>query len=93
MKDNLYDVWLTTVLPVGGSEYKKLFEIFPDTYELYRASEEELEAAGASLKMIYALRNKDLNRAARITEYCGRKNIELITCFDKRYPQTEKDGY
>ncbi len=87
MKDALYDTWLTTVLPAGGCEYKKLFNYFTDAYEIYRANEAELEAAGASAKLVYAMRGKDLNRAARINEYCNRQGIELITCFDKRYPQ------
>ena len=87
MKDVLYDAWLTTVLSAGSVEYKKLFSYFPDSYETYRADEAELEAAGASPKLIYAMRRKDLSRAAKITEYCNRQGIELITCFDKRYPQ------
>lgn len=87
MKDILYDAWLTTVLSAGSSEYRKLFSYFSDSYEIYRADEAELEAAGASAKLIYAMRNKDLDRAAKITEYCNRQGIELITCFDKRYPQ------
>jgi DNA processing protein len=87
MKDILYEAWLTTVLPAGGSEYKKLFKYFSEPYDIYRADEAELEAAGASAKLIYAMRKKDLNRAAKISEYCNRQGIELITCFDKRYPQ------
>ncbi len=83
----LYEIWLTTCLSAGSKAYEKLFEHYETAYDIYRAEPGELERIGISEKLAAALSKKDLRHAGQATEFCAKKDIKLIVCGERDYPE------
>ena len=70
-KDSLYWVWLALRMGVASKEFPSFYHAFPDPYEIYRLSEEEIgQIEGLSIAKKEALGDKSLNEAYNIIKYC-----------------------
>ena len=86
-KDNLYWVWLALRMGVASKEFPSFNQAFPDPYEIYRLSEEEIgQIEGLSIAKKEALGDKSLNEAYNIVKYCRENKIGIISYADKEYP-------
>ena len=86
-KDSLYWVWLALRMGVASKEFPSFYHAFPDPYEIYRLSEEEIgQIEGLSIAKKEALGDKSLNEAYNIIKYCRENKIGIISYADKEYP-------
>lgn len=86
-KDSLYWVWLALRMGVASKEFPSFYHAFPDPYEIYRLSEEEIgQVEGLSIAKKEALGDKSLNEAYNIIKYCRENKIGIISYADKEYP-------
>lgn len=86
-KDNLYWVWLSLRMGVASKEFPGFYNAFPDPYEIYRLSEEEIgQIEGLSIARKEALGDKSLNEAYNVVKYCRENKIGIISYADKEYP-------
>ena len=86
-KDSLYWVWLALRMGVASKEFPSFYHAFPDPYEIYRLSEEEIgQIESLSIAKKEALGDKSLNEAYNIIKYCRENKIGIISYADKEYP-------
>lgn len=91
MSCGLYDVWLSLRMYPGRSAHRRLFEIFGNAYNVYRADPAETEAAGLPDGLASRLADKSLERAVAIMDYCTRSGITLVTEGCEGYPRRLSD--
>ncbi len=90
--DNLvYTVWLSLSCTAGLETFSKLLGKFSSSEKIYDADAESIASCIGSRSSDYNLLvDKSLERAERIVEFCKRKNIGILTYFDKNFPQNLK---
>ena len=72
---------------VASKEFPGFYNAFPDPYEIYRLSEEEIgQIEGLSIARKEALGDKSLNEAYNVVKYCRENKIGIISYADKEYP-------
>ena len=72
---------------VASKEFPSFYNAFPDPYEIYRLSEEEIgQIEGLSIARKEALGDKSLNEAYNVVKYCRENKIGIISYADKEYP-------
>ena len=83
----IYWLWLSLRCTPGSKTYATLRKSFDSPYDVYHASEQQIEVALAGSKRdIRSLCNKELTDAKKLLDYCVRTGIRLI-CYDSdEYP-------
>ncbi|MCL2837913.1 MAG: DNA-processing protein DprA [Oscillospiraceae bacterium] len=89
MENNiLYQLWLN--LRLGHDHYKvdKAIRLFDSAENIYHAEKlDKSRIFHLGLGSLFAFRDKSLDEAKRIVEECEKKNIQMITMDDERYPK------
>ena len=84
---NLYWIWLSDKFGVASKEFPAFAEKFPDPYDVYRLSEEEIEQLdGVGERVKARLCDKTLEDAYSILKYCRKYKISVIGYGDDEYP-------
>ncbi len=86
MKNAQYWVALQCILGYGANEISDIFENFEDVSELFDKSLKISDVDFISEKKFKKLKAFDLRKSKGIVDYCRRKNIEIITIDDEKYP-------
>ena len=81
----VYWIWLSLLPELSLRQKNQILQHFSDAEELYFAEGEKLE--GLPAEVIKALGNKDLSPAEKVLRICNRKNINILTCADAKYPR------
>ena len=87
-KNEVYWVWLAEQLGADSPDFKKLYRIYQEPYEVFRLDAEELERLpeiGVQAKQ--RLANKNLQRASEILDACERIGCRILHFGDAEYPQ------
>lgn len=88
----LFWVWLAEAVGAGSRDLRRLLGMYGTPYDVYAATQEELEHMdGFSNRIRAALSNKSLQEATRIVERCEQTGIGLLTFSDPEYPQALRD--
>ena len=92
MKSNdLYWVWLAEKIGIASKSFPSFIEKYPDPYEVYRLTEEELHySEGIDDKLKERLAEKSLESAYSIVKYCKQHKVEIIPYDSGEYPQRLK---
>ena len=89
MEENIiYWIWLQTCLGAGNPRILPALDVFGNAYEMYCASDEELEASGIfKAKELEKLRRKDVSYAESAAEKCDAFGIHMLHAGGKGYPE------
>jgi len=88
MPELIYWIWASRLQGLRPSALLRYIEYFPDIKQLYEASERELrQVPNSTNSELHSLMNKSLIEAESIIEKCKRKNVNIITLADARYPE------
>ena len=88
MSEYLKQVWVGTRLSPGTDALGRLISAFGDAEGIYSADPIMLsDALGNRRAEAKYLANKSLRDAERLLDYCAANSIQLITYWDKRYPE------
>lgn len=90
--DQVYWIWLSLKLNNQNSVFQHLLDLFDDSpYEIYKASEEELNRAEhLSAFQKSSLLDKNLDEALSILNYCKWNRVGIMTYGDSIYPESLK---
>lgn len=89
-----YWLWLSSADVSPKARRLVLSAFGGDPLTAFYAPDAELEAVeGLSPKDAAALERRDMDRAERILDECGRQNIEMLTLQDARYPNRLRNIY
>lgn len=92
MDDLVYSIWLSLALTPGKDSFKKLSEFFSCAEDIYHADEDEIaKCIGTRSDDFNALLNKSIENAERILSYCQKKNIGLLSYYDKEFPNSLRE--
>ncbi len=84
-----YSIWLQGVLGYGYGKTAAIFDRFGSALGVYNASDSELKNSGLFTPSAYSrARNKSLEKAENILNFCRREGIETIAYGDVKYPET-----
>lgn len=87
--EKIYAIWLSETFGAGSRISSMLCEYYSSFEEIYKADLGEISLIeGISEKHIEKLRNKNLKRAEEIMEECSALNIDILTIYDDKYPET-----
>lgn len=90
--EHIYAIWLLAIAGPGNRHSPALCEYFGSFEEIYAASRKEYENSGIlNEKQIDKLMNKDLGHAGEIAGKCETLGIDIITCYDVKYPSVLKN--
>lgn len=87
-----YFIWLTLVKGLGPVKQRSLIGRMGSPFNIYNSSSEDIEnLGGVSSKMADAIaedirRGEGIEKAERILDNCERKDIDIVTMDDVRYP-------
>lgn len=92
MDERLFWIWLSTVKGIGPVTARKLLDKFKSPYEVYNASQEELECLYGPKSSLVSkiLSSKCLKEAQNILKRCDELAVNLLTCLDCKYPEEVK---
>ena len=86
--EKIYAIWLAEILGAGNKSSSLLFEYYESFEAIYNAKSEELALIERiSQNLAEKLGNKNLTRATEIMEECQALEIDIITFFDRKYPE------
>ena len=84
----LYWVWLAEKFGVASKCFPSFVEKYPDPYDVYRLTEEELEYTDGMTDALKArLADKSLDGAYSILKYCREHKVGIIGYGSAQYPQ------
>ena len=87
MKNNIYWVWLAALAGPGSTLPRLLINHFgTDIEKIYNADDSEYKEAGLTPKRIATLRDKSLDLASQIVDWCNANKVKILTYEDIRYP-------
>lgn len=93
MKNALYWIALQNILGYGANEIWDILRNFDDVSELFEKTIRCSDVKFLSDKKFKKLKAYDLKKAQSVIDYCDRKNIEIITVEDEKYPIVLKRIY
>ena len=93
MKNAVYWIALQNILGYGANEIWDILRSFDDVSELFDKSIKRNDVKFLNDKKFKKLKSFDLKKAHSIIDYCDRKNIEIITVEDEKYPVVLKRIY
>lgn len=90
--ENLYWIWLSQINGIGPVTSKKLLSKFKTPENIYKASKEDLKNIEGVGEVISSniVSNKDLEGSKVIIENCYKKNIEIISMYNDKFPENIK---
>lgn len=89
-----YWVWLSTLVGLSEDTRLRLLHEFSSPEDIYFADKSDLALVKEIKKEeLLVLENRSLDRAERILEKCGKKEIFVVTYADALYPQRLKNIY
>lgn len=92
MDELIYHIWLSLACTPDLATFPRLIENFASPLEIYNATDREIRSAvGASAVDCKRLIDKDLKRARAIYDFCKKKNVGLLSYYDKAFPQQLRD--
>lgn len=90
--EKLYAIWLSETFGAGSRISSMLCEYYTSFEAIYNADLEEIALIEGILpKHIEKLSNKSLKRAEEIISECLALNIDLLTIYDDKYPESLKN--
>ena len=95
IENKKYWVWLSLIPSLGSKRKQKLLKIYKNPEKIYNLSEKELtkvQGIGENL----AKNIVDINIKVQVSkhlEYMQKNNIDIISIFDKEYPEILKQIY
>ncbi len=88
MNNTVYWIWLSLIAGPGSTLPRKLCDYFDgDITAIYEADDNEYRKAKATPKNICALRDKSLDGAQEIIDWCTSKKVKILTYEDSAYPK------
>lgn len=91
MNNNIYWIWLSLVAGAASTLPRKLITHFDgDIKAIYEADDTAYKAANVSPKKLFSMRDKSLDTAESIIEWCHAKRVKILTYDDSGYPQRLK---
>ena len=89
MDELLYSVWLSLSCTPGTETFAKLMGKFSSPEEVYAADDKYISSCiGSSSRDYSLLLDKNTDKAKKILDFCKRKNIGILTYFDKSFPKS-----
>jgi DNA processing protein len=94
-KDVLYQIAILNSESVGSVTFRKMYDYFKSSKNIYYSQYNELSKFGKKGKNLY----KDiqngylLERAKKEVKYCINNNISILSYFDENYPLSLKNCY
>lgn len=95
MNEKLYWIWLSRIEKVGSIKLQKLIEHFKNPKSIWNATKDELlsvKGIGEELS-VQILNQKYRENLDKYENYMIKNNIELISIYDKYYPEKLKKIY
>ena len=87
-----YWIWLSLCLDAGSPHLIPLLNRFADPKRIYKTPVKDLQNSFiASAGELKNFNNKNLDKAYSIIEECKESKINIITFYDKRYPQSLRE--
>lgn len=86
MQDRLFDIWASLRIGIADCEFMDILDMYDTTYQLFKASEEELSHLPCSPELQKAFADKYLDDAYRIKSYCEKRGIQILFWKDETYP-------
>ena len=87
-KNILYQLWLNLRLNHDHGKIDKAIRLFDSAENIYHAQKlDKSRIFHLGLGSLFAFNDKNLDEAKRIVEDCEKKNIQMITMDDDRYPK------
>lgn len=93
MKNAVYWIALQNILGYGANEIWDILRNFDDVSELFGKTIRNSDVKFINDKKFKKLKSFDLKKAQAVIDYCDRKNIEIITVEDEKYPIVLKRIY
>lgn len=88
MDDRVYLVWLSLACTPGSKTFAKLLTKYNSPHEIYEAKDYEIDSLIGSKDLdSERLKNKDLEEATRINEFCTTKKVGILSYFDEAFPE------
>ncbi len=86
MKNAVYWIALQSALGYGCRQVSQIIETFENVEELFDKNLIRSKVNFLSDKQFKSLKSADLKKAQAIVDYCDKKEIEIITLDDEKYP-------
>lgn len=86
MKNAVYWIALQNILGYGANQISDILENFEDVRDVFDKSTKRNALKFLNDKNYRRLKSYDIRKAESVINYCDRKNIEIITIDDDKYP-------
>ena len=95
IEDKKYWIWLSLINGLGSIKKQKLLEKYKTPENIYKLDKKELlKVSGIGEKLADSILDKSLlEKAERNIEYMIKNKIDIISIYDKEYPQILKEIY
>lgn len=90
-----YWIWLSLIPNLGSKKIQELLRLYKNPETIYQLKEKELmQVKGLGEKTIKSLLDEKIRGCvAKHIDYMQKNNIDIISIYDKEYPQTLKEIY
>lgn len=88
MHKRIHEIWLSLCCTPGTPTFANLKDAFKTPADIYTSTEKEIRrAVGPNCSDCARLFSRDLTRAEQIYDYCVKKEINIVSYYDKEYPE------
>ena len=91
MEEELYWIWVSKMKLVTYEEFWLIINKYKSIKQIWNLKEKDLKMCGISKQTIKEMLNPEYKKNLdKIADFNKKNNIELINCFDSRYPHKLK---
>ncbi len=88
----IYYIWLSEAVCRSYKAYRELMSVFDNVYDVYRAEPEEyMRLSRHTKKYIEGLCDKSIGNAVKISDFCRKNAIHILTYESTDYPSLLKN--